>query len=91
MVDLVERLRGRTIQVDGPPDGRGGWHYRMEADPLCLEAATLIETQAARIRLLERGIEQAFRDGISYATNVDVKDVELAWSTSRACALNGGE
>ncbi len=87
MVDLVRyswlKMPGSsTLLPCARPDGEWVKHS---------EAATLIETQAVRISLLERGIEQAFRDGISYATNVDVKDVELAWNTSRARALNGGE
>ena len=44
-----------------------------------------------RIEALERLVERAFRDGIAYAGNVVVTDVDLAWEQSRVRAELRGE
>jgi len=41
---------------------------------------------AAAITALEAEVEQAFRDGLAYATNCVVTDPDEAWRTSRAPA-----
>lgn len=41
---------------------------------------------AAAITALEAAVEQAFRDGLTYATNCVVTDPDEAWRTSRARA-----
>lgn len=41
-------------------------------------------TAEARCKRLEAQVEQAFRDGLAYATNVVVTDADEAWRTSRA-------
>jgi len=48
-----------------------------EASKACSEAATEIERHPA-------AVEQAFRDGLTYATNCVVTDPDEAWRTSRA-------
>jgi hypothetical protein len=40
----------------------------------------------ARAEKAEALVERAFRDGVAYATNVNVKDVCLAWEQSQVRA-----
>jgi hypothetical protein len=44
-------------------------------------------TAEARIAELTPLVKQAFMDGLTYATNVEVTDTEEAWRTSRVRAL----
>ena len=56
------------------------WVDEDEDEATCLEAADAIERLTALV-------EQAFRDGLSYASNVEVSDPDLAWEHSRVRAI----
>lgn len=56
-------------------------------DPRASKARSTTEVEVAadaRCKRLEAQVEQAFRDGLAYATNVVVTDADEAWRTSRA-------
>lgn len=85
--DLVERLeRNAKLQrewdrweLNGPaPDAL---HHK--------DTASVIDEAAARITEIEKAVEQAFRDGLAYGSNVENADPDIAWGHSRARAALG--
>lgn len=75
---LVERLR---LFAEITPEHPSGWSH------LNPHAVALVKDAATRIQELEHLVEQAFRDGLAYAANVESPDPDLAWQHSRARAL----
>ena len=65
-------------------------HLRAWEQNLPLADAIIAALTAAGYRIIGPGepchIERAFREGIQYATNCKVTDIDLAWETSAARA-----
>lgn len=63
---LSKRLRGGNSLAS---------YWSGDIDRVMVEAANHIDA-------LEAMVEQAFRDGLAYASNVEITDPDLAWQTS---------
>jgi chromosome segregation ATPase len=65
-------------------EARRQWKNYEAAASDVLARATTAEARIAELTPL---VKQAFMDGLTYATNVEVTDTEEAWRTSRVRAL----
>ena len=87
--DLIARLGPVAWRVKDYADG---WIFYIDERRALIEAeimaCALVEPlySASTIASLTEQVEQAFRDGITYGTNVHNADPNIAWQHSRARA-----
>ena len=82
MSHSVERIATMAAMLRrGAADTELGRFYRDVADAL-----ESIPSLVARAEKAEALVERAFRDGVAYATNVNVRDADLAWEQSQVRA-----
>jgi len=92
---LVPREATEAMWRVAQPHNHNVWSHQIEAiwrSMIAAAPAAPTSTEAGR-EISDADVEQAFRDGLDYATICKVTDPDEAWRTSRArAAINkGGE
>lgn len=65
---------------------RSRWTHYRPGDTDVIDALAALEAAEQRVQKLEALVEQAFRDGLAYGSNVASADPDLAWQQSRVRA-----